>query len=141
MVHDMPTADSITADALSRGFQFADRDHPRNPVAWVRSIACNLARHWLRDRKKHDEILERIGPPRDTRSAADEVLGIEALTMLKGEIDRLSNKQRRALLYRMVDRMPYEQISEIMGLKPGAIRALVLRARLRLMGWRDYMNA
>lgn len=141
MVHDAATADAIAADAISRGFERAELHKPRHPGAWITQIAANMCRHWLRSRKIHERFLEYVGPPRDVRSAGDEVLGREALTLFKDMVDRLSDKQRRALLYRMVDHLPYEEIAELMGLRAGAVRALVLRARRGLEGWRLYMDA
>lgn len=140
MVYDPGAADSILADSISRAMERVESDKPRNFIAWLYSIARNMARHWIRDRKVYERMLEGRGE-RSTRSAFAEVMSQEALEVFDGELSRLSRNQRRALLMRIVDRMSCEEIAEKMELASGAVRALLHRARQRLRGWLGYMRA
>ena len=141
IVHDTGAAEAIAEDAILRALEkLEDRRPSASFRNWLFSIARNMARHWIRDRKKEDGTLKKIGY-RDTRSAFAETLTREALRIFDVEIQRLTEGQRKVLFMRIIDHLSYQEISERMGIRPGAARALCNRARNRLADWLGYMRA
>lgn len=140
IVHDTGAADGILVDSISKALEVVERDKPRHFVAWLFSIARNMARHWVRDRKLHEKLLD-SEETRLNRSAFAETITQEAFNIFERDLELLSEAQRRALLLRLLDRMSCDEIAREMGIASGAVRALIHRAKLRLRGWILYMRA
>lgn len=145
-VHNRSTAESIAQDAIGKAWQYIGTlKNPKKLIPWIYTIAINLARHWIRDRKRREEDLyledgSRNHPQR-YRDGFAETITQEALALFDRHMKRLTKMQRRALLLRIIDRLDYFQIGQRMKLTEGSVRALVHRARMRLKRWYRYMRA
>jgi DNA-directed RNA polymerase specialized sigma24 family protein len=58
MVYDHVTAEAIAEDAVVRALERLEVDRPTNFMAWLFQIARNLCRHFIRDRKSTQRMLE-----------------------------------------------------------------------------------
>ena len=139
MVYDNITAEAIAEDAVVRALERLEEDRPRHFLPWLFSIAKNLCRHFIRDRKSTQRMLENQGY-RETRSAFAETLTREAFQIFDVELERLTKRQRRVFLMRIIDRLSFKEIGDQMELRPGAARAVFHRAKENLGNWLGYMK-
>jgi RNA polymerase sigma factor (sigma-70 family) len=139
MVYDHVTAEAIAEDAVVRALERLEVDRPTNFMAWLFQIARNLCRHFIRDRKATQRMLENQSR-RNARSAFADAITREALQVFDVEFQRLTPRQRRVFLMRIIDRLSFREIGQKMELRPGAARAVFHRAKERLGTWLGYMR-
>ena len=107
--------------------------------AQFRSWVFTIAHHRVVDhrraaaRKPPVQSLEGARPSgagelADGRSAEDEALAAVGLDELRPILDRLSPEQRDVLVLRVVADLPVEEVAQLLGKQPGAVRALQFRA-------------
>ena len=88
------------------------------------------------------------GTSRETRledpqakDPAKEVLKREKAQKIEAAIGKLPEAQRMVLLLRRYDRLPYEEIAEIMGSSVSSVKSLLFRGRVRLKDeLREYLK-
>lgn len=127
MVLDHDEADDLVQNTLIRCYKALDRFEARSSLyTWLYRIATNLCLTHLEQKRKRrwlslsDESTlreaesQRVTPV--TRSDRPEVILEKALLTLP-------TKQRLVFQMRYYDGLPYEQISEILGTSPGALKA------------------
>jgi RNA polymerase sigma-70 factor (ECF subfamily) len=109
---------------------------PRNPRAWLFTIAANLAHDETRlvvRRKKHLALLQReaaVDPPTiDPPQAMDRE---ERAETVRRALDTLNERDREVLLLRDAG-LSYPEIAERTGLAVGAVGTTLSRARKRLV--------
>ncbi len=108
------------------------------PKAWLCSIAVNVCRHVLRDRREKEapaeaRTLERghaIGA--SLRGVLTNVLRRERSRRLAIMLGFLTRAQREVFVLHYVEGLPYEEVSLLLGVSPGGARALAHRARIVL---------
>ena len=93
---------------------------PRNPRAWLATIALNAA-HRLRRRRLNAEPLEDY--------AVQEALG---MSELRAALSNLPSEQRAAVLYRDLLGFSYRETADQMGTSVNAVTMLLHRGRKRL---------
>lgn len=122
-------AEEIAQDALLCAYQRLDRLRDaakRN--AWIYRITINLAHN--RARRRRAEPL-----PRDTETTAatdDAGPGEKRATLperVRWAIGQLPERQQAALVLREMEGLAYDEIGAILGIRAGAARLLVHRAR------------
>lgn len=109
------------------------------PKAWFTAIALNVCRHRLREGKHaakgaEDRLLEsghRMWRPR-TRAALSKVVQQENYRFLALAMGFLTESQREAFVLHYDQDLSYEEIGVILGIRPGAARALSHRAKAAL---------
>ncbi len=123
---DLPRAEDATndafMDALEKWPKVGAMDSPR---AWVTKVAINKAkRSWLRRKRYVDPV------------NADNVIvqstDPESNTELWEAVNRLSVKQRSAIVLRYVDDLGQAEIASELGVAPGTVSATLTQARARL---------
>ncbi|MGY8767045.1 MAG: RNA polymerase sigma factor [Pirellulales bacterium] len=105
--------------------------HP-NPTAWMLRIVLNAAYDQLRKRKVQRTKTLPLGLIADDTSAESKAQAEELKRRLLEEISSLSPKQAQAILLRLVEEMPYAEISEAMGCSEATARVHVKRGRENL---------
>ena len=103
----------------------------REPVAfeaWFWSIARNRFRTHLRKKGRIDRELEYPDPT----DPVDAAIEREDHARVRRAMESLSDRDRELLWLREVEGLSHETIAGRLGLKAGAIRVAVLRARRRL---------
>jgi RNA polymerase sigma-70 factor (ECF subfamily) len=137
ILHSTSGAEDVVQETFTRGLsRIQSYRGEAEPKAWFSSIALNLCRHLLRDRKKEAELAKadkldrgvRIGRPR-TRGALTSAIRREGNNMLTIALGFLTEAQREVFVLHYVDELPYETIGQILNLKAGAARALAHRAK------------
>lgn len=93
--------------------------HVENPSAWLRIAVVNHGRSWVRR-----QVLERRHRP----DAVDAVMLDEGVVVRKA-LDKLSARQRAAVVLRFYQDLPEAEIAEVLGCRPGTVKSLLGRAK------------
>jgi RNA polymerase sigma-70 factor, ECF subfamily len=124
---DLHEAEEVVQEAFARASVrwawLADYDVPE---AWVRRVALNLAAERARRLRRQARALRRLGPPPQVPAASAEALALLAA------LRTLPMRQRQAIvLYHLVD-LPVEEVSRLIGVRPGTVKSLLARGRRAL---------
>jgi RNA polymerase sigma-70 factor (ECF subfamily) len=106
--------------------------------SWVYRIAANCCMDWLR-KKKRDKSVS-VEPLREQGfDPADESPGTEEQAVAKDErrrlreaISLLPEDQREALVMTQLEKVPYEEAAQMLGVSEGTVKSRVNRAKARL---------
>ncbi len=142
MVHDPLEAEELTQDTLIRVYVHADkyREIARFST-WVFTIATNLVRNRVRQRKRQPTWLSLNPAPEDDEVPLDppdpradpsrQVEREELGRLISHATSRIPEKYRVPFLLREVEQLSYEEIQRVTGLKLGTVRSRINRARAR----------
>lgn len=103
-------------------------------VAWALGIARNkVAMHFRRQRARPDaqslsDQIDFIGRQPHERDPLDVITTRESWSEVVAALDHLTEEQRSVILYRSVLGYSAEDVGQLLGKQPGAIRALQFRA-------------
>jgi RNA polymerase sigma-70 factor (ECF subfamily) len=124
-------------DAAQQTFLSAYRSllggtEPRQPAAWLATIARNEC--WARTRDRMREPLAEPDPegPSDAPDPLDATIRRADLEALWSAIDDLPPQQRDALLMREFSGLSYEELAETLDVTQPAVESLLFRARREL---------
>ena len=104
--------------------------------AWLYAIARNRCLSVLRARREHLELEEADASAPATAGLSVEVEQREDLRALLGDLQRLPDNQRAALILAELGAHSHDEIAEILGVPAPKIKALVFQAREALMSRR-----
>jgi RNA polymerase sigma-70 factor, ECF subfamily len=128
---DPDLAEDITAQTFLRAWQSIDRYRPlpgRPFLAWLFTIANNLViDHYRRHRR---ELVGVTVEPRDgdRNDPERQALVADLRDEIRRAIARLKPEHQLVVTLRLIDGLDYQQISEITGRSPGALRVILCRA-------------
>jgi RNA polymerase sigma factor (sigma-70 family) len=94
--------------------------------AWLFAIARNRCRSMLRARRVEVALDD---APASTEGLAAEVERREDLRAMLGDLRRLPEDQRAALLLSELGAQSHKEIGAVIGVRPGKVKALVFQAR------------
>ena len=140
ILHSSSMAEDVVQETFTQGLSHIRTYRGEaEPRTWFSSIALNLCRHILRDRKKEAQLastekLDQGSPvfqprPRGALTSAIRREGNRMLTMALGY---LTEAQREVFVLHYIDDLPYEDVARILNIRAGAARALAHRAKLML---------
>jgi RNA polymerase sigma-70 factor (ECF subfamily) len=127
----LETAEDLAAEALTKGIESIDgfKDRGGTIGAWLFGIARNLL---AREREAADKAemveLEDELPVEEEDQPERLVLVKLSNEELYQALSRLPDEQREVVLLRFMEGYDARTVGEIMGRKPGAVRALQFRA-------------
>lgn len=125
---------SQTLVGAARGWKRFDGAHPRS---WLIKILRNEYLGWLKEQRRQPLSFEAL---EETVEVADgsHTRPIESLDVLKA-VDRLEEPDRSIVIMSDVEQMSSEEVGEALGMRAGAVRLRLFRARhllrRRLVGW------
>jgi RNA polymerase sigma-70 factor (ECF subfamily) len=132
IVRDESTTEDLTQDTFLRASRAASSlADPERVGPWLRRIGERIALDELRRRKRVSVGIEDSAEPL-TVSAEDVVLASRLSPRLAAALERLPERQRRALLLAEFGELSGEEIATVMSISHGAVRALLARARTAL---------
>jgi RNA polymerase sigma-70 factor, ECF subfamily len=134
--YDAEVAFDLVAETFAAAFH--DRGQyrgttDREALAWLYGIARHQLSHYFRRGEAESRALERYGIERpglddEDLRRAEELAGIAFLRRrVSRELARLSGGQRDAVVMRIVDELPYDEIAEELGISEQTVRARVSR--------------
>ena len=132
---DHALADDITSETFVRAWTARGKIREATVKAYLFTIARNLYRDHLRRSNRLSELED---------SMPDPAVGLATRTEQKAELSvvmaalsHLSEVDRAALLMRVQEEMPYEEIAQALNLPVSTVKVKVHRARLKLMQARE----
>lgn len=146
LVHDRTAAEDLAQEAFLRVFRSKDRYEPTARFStWLFRIAHNLASNQKRGaaRRREIQLASSSGDhdfrPEEQNLAEKSALmptrqldSVELRTVVRNAIEELSERQRTAVVLHKFEEMSYEEIGDVMGLGPVAVKSLISRARGKL---------
>lgn len=128
-------SEDIAQEALHRAYQKLDSlDDPTRFKAWAMRITANIARDWLRRRKKtisiEDERFEedKVLPGAARPAGGDPVAGNEARQLITQAIEELPEPYQLPAVLRYIEDLSYREIAQRMGLREDTLRKRIHRA-------------
>jgi RNA polymerase sigma-70 factor (ECF subfamily) len=132
---DPMLADDITSETFVRAWTSRGKIREATVKAYLFTIARNLYRDHLRRNHRFQDLEE---------SLPDTSPSLQARTEHKAELEaviaalqQLAEVDRAALLMRVQEEMPYEEIAQALELPVTTVKVKVHRARLKLMRARE----
>ena len=120
--------DAVQTTYLRAWRSLDDGRAPYNPLAWLYEIARNVCVRSLEGRSRRGTLV-----PLDDETASEEPTGArDELLGLGPALDRMPERQRRALLLREWRGLSYKEIAVEMGLSASAVETLLFRSRRAL---------
>ncbi len=133
MLRDTAEAEDVAQEAMMRAWRNAAKWEPGRAKfsTWLHKVALNLCYDRLRKRKSAslDDVAE---PVDDRASAQDGLEADERLTVLKGAIAALPERQRAAIQLRHFEERGNDETAEILGVSVEAVESLLSRGRRAL---------
>lgn len=140
MVRNPSTAEEVAEEVFVKIFSALDRYDPTFPFAsWLRRITSNLCIDYLRREKDRPLSLDQpiggsddgmlIQLPARTVAPDRDVETKEMMAMVEEAIGRLPEHYRIIVILRHQEERSYEEISEILGIPLGTVKARIHRAR------------
>ena len=137
LVHNSAVAEDIVQETFLRGLdKIASYRGEAPPRSWFASITLNLCRHHHRDGKRAPEkvdtpALDAGRPVRrlPSRGVLTKAVRRETSHRLAVALGFLTASQREVVTLRFTQDLSYDEIGQMLGMKPGAARALVFRAK------------
>lgn len=132
-------ADDLAEETFAQALRSLSRYRKRlgEPRGWLFGIAQNLLRDWYRSGHARTEARARLGMQRalvgDDFERVEDAVDLEVLTAsLPAALLTLSPALREAVLLRVSEQRPYEEVAEALGCTIGAARVRVNRALAHL---------
>ena len=139
MVREPAAAEELVQEAFLRVYRARDRYVPDARFStWLYRIATNLALNELRRphrRDPHDSLNAEQAPvlPAPTPATDDVVHARQRARRLEVALEELPERQRAALWLTAVEGLSYAQVADSLEVSESAVKALVHRARTRLV--------
>jgi RNA polymerase sigma factor (sigma-70 family) len=126
-------------DATQQTFLSAHRallngTEPREPAAWLATIARNECWSRISARMREPLAMEQLETASTTNDPLDEAIRRADLAALWSAIEALPRQQRDALLLREFGGLSYGELSAALAVSGAAVESLLFRARQRLRG-------
>lgn len=138
ITHNANDVDDITQEVLLKAFASISSYRGGSFRAYLARIARNHCYDMSRRKRVRKEtsleesIIDYL--PSLEKGPLEEVLDHESTREMYGILGKLGDEDREMMLLRHVFDYSYEEIGEVFGMKAGAIRTRVSRARQRIMG-------
>jgi len=132
IVTDRETAEELIQETFLRIFNQRQSYTPDYAVStWIYTIALNLARSELRKRKLRRYLsLDFIKEETDAEIADKTDLRAQSLMpIIEQAIDRLPEDYKTAFVLCDIQRLPYQQIAEVLRVPVGTVKSRINRAR------------
>lgn len=125
-------AEEIMQDSILKAFDNIDRflGTEKEFVAFVKKIAINKSIDWFRKNNKTplfteiEELTDFYQQPSDS----DEDENQFSIEMIKEKIELLPHGYRMVLLLHLIEELDFDDIAEIMNIKPSSVRSQYVRA-------------
>ena len=139
MLHDQALVEDAVQETFTRGLSYIGTYWKEcDPGPWLYTICLNVCRKQLREKESGKKAVESIRIERNHplrspfRGVVTSVMRRETRTRLLLALGYLTHSQREVFVLHYIEELPYETVSQILGMTPGAARALGHRARALL---------
>lgn len=132
-VRDAGAAEDLVQETflrLIRATPTLDEDGVLGP--WLYRVCRNLAYDNRKMETREMQRRDRVPPPEPAPGPAGATEQSESCAILRRELDLLPEREREALRLKVDQGLSYQQIGEVLGVKPGTVGWLVHQAMNRL---------
>jgi len=130
---DRCTAEDLTQEAFLRVYRAAPRFDPRSRVSsWIFKIAYNLSMNELRRRRRSSKFASNAsveGIEYRNQTPFKSLERNETLEEITQTLDQLPERQRAALLLKVIEGLSYREIGEVLETSVASVESLIFRAR------------
>lgn len=136
--HNFDVAQDITQESFIKAFlELKQLSNPTKFGSWIKSIATNLCRMWLRaqrpqvplDTLNEEEVLPSVSRPKSPCQICED-REIERIVL--DAMANLSESDRQATMLFYIDGLSFQQIGDFLGASAAAVKQRVYRARKQL---------
>jgi len=137
IVGSVPDAQDLTQDVFIKALQHAGQlKDPEKSAHWLSRIASNAAIDFLRRRGRAsfsaiDEVLDPIQTPAEHSPEALLLQG-EHADYLQQALEKLTPRERAALILRDVEDLPAEEVARRLNCGKATVRSHIANARVKL---------
>lgn len=133
MVGNVHDAQDLTQEAFIKALQRQDQLKDELKAAhWLSKIATNTALDFLRRHGRVTFCDMAEAPERQTESPEDTVLRAEKRAWLEAGLNRLTPRERTALVLRDVEDLPAEEVAARLDCSKATVRSHIANARTKL---------
>ena len=106
--------------------------------SWVYRIAANCCMDWLRKKKRDKSVSvepmreQGFDPADPSPGTEEQVIAKDERHRLREAIALLPDDQREALVLTQLEKVPYEEAAQALGVSEGTVKSRVNRAKARL---------
>ncbi len=138
MVNNRNDAEDLTLEAFGKAFKNIDQYTPNFAFStWLFKIATNNCIDFIRRRKEISISIDQSGDsesggialPSNTPDPEEVMINEQKIKMMRNVINKLKPNYRELIELRYFKEYSYEEISEILNLPLGTIKAQLFRAR------------
>jgi RNA polymerase sigma-70 factor, ECF subfamily len=133
MVGSVHDAQDLTQEAFIKALQRQDQLKDEQKAAhWLSRIATNTALDFLRRGRRVAFVELGEAPERHLESAEDTLLRGEQRDWLAAGLERLTPRERAALVLRDVEDLPAEEVARRLGCSRATVRSHIANARIKI---------
>jgi RNA polymerase sigma-70 factor (ECF subfamily) len=137
MLGETAAAEDVAQETIARAIEHVGSFHGGDFFAWICTIAFNLCRARRKAVQRgpvsmDPAALERHRPESKQPGPATRIIRNEAHERAAVAMERLPEHLREAFILHYIEDLPYEGVSQILGISVGAARLRALRARKAL---------
>jgi RNA polymerase sigma-70 factor (ECF subfamily) len=142
MVGSVHDAQDLTQEAFIKALQRQDQLKDEQKAAhWLSRIATNTALDFLRRGRRVAFVELGEAPERQLESAEDALLRGEQRDWLAAGLERLTPRERAALVLRDVEDLPAEEVARRLGCSRATVRSHIANARIKIRKYADSRKA
>lgn len=132
LVGDYDLASEFAQETFVRAYDNLRRGRPVS-LSWLYKVGRNIAMDEYRHRQRVQETLPVLAQRSDQEPGA-----LECDAKVRRTMEQLPPEEREILYLHVVDRLKTAEIAGVLGIRPGALRMRLLRARERFrQAWGD----
>jgi RNA polymerase sigma-70 factor, ECF subfamily len=133
MVGSVHDAQDLTQEAFIKALQRQDQLKDEQKAAhWLSRIATNTALDFLRRGRRVAFVELGEAPEKHLESAEDALLRGEQRDWLAAGLERLTPRERAALVLRDVEDLPAEEVARRLGCSRATVRSHIANARIKI---------
>jgi len=142
MVGSVHDAQDLTQEAFIKALQRQDQLKDEQKAAhWLSRIATNTALDFLRRGRRVAFVELGEAPERHLESAEDALLRGEQRDWLAAGLERLTPRERAALVLRDVEDLPAEEVARRLGCSRATVRSHIANARIKIRKYAETRKA
>lgn len=134
LLRNQADAEDVVQEAFLRALRYWRGGHPGEAQAWILAIVRNVSYDWIR-RSRKVSLTDRMDTERvhaDIPSPEGILLAKLKAESIRTSLDRLPPNQRRVVILRDLEGMPYKEIAERAEIPVGTVMSRLARGRANL---------
>lgn len=129
-LHNAEDARDVTQDTFVRIWEMAEKYRPQGtPMAWILTVARNLALMCLRERGRETEL---DGEGWNALPAGESRLSPEDRALLQDALGALTPRERRVVILHAVSGLRHREIARVLEMPLGSVLSLYRRSLKKL---------